>query len=362
MVVGGVRAVAERRPLEVVAEVVGVGEEVEERSKLSVPVKFANVIGIVPLRLRQPIAKLLGMFPDKRLWDRSRYLREAMSPNEGGIVPVKLFADIIKSVKPGKEVAMSSGMLPEIKPDSILRQSELFSGVEELKELLNGPCFQLSDGNAIPQYVLGGSCLPLLPWLLMPFGGSGENRTTVTSSAAAYNSVHGSGMELVGKAFGRVRAEWQLLSRPWKEECIELFPVVVVTCCLLHNFLIKCSEALPDVNLGHSSNHDLPLFEGEEDDSAHGNTGIRNALALYLSRSFHPFGQLNIPDVGWAEASRTNEAKKRGEGQGAPGGWLEGTITGERDRLANFEEEPGTSPTLSRFREPDEEELLDAAV
>ncbi|KAK3006057.1 hypothetical protein RJ639_016675 [Escallonia herrerae] len=90
------------------------------------------------------------------------------------------------------------------KPDSILRQSELFSGVEELKELLNGPCFQLSDGNAIPQYVLGGSCLPLLPWLLMPFGGSGESRTNVSWSEAAYNSVHGHGMELAGKAFGRV--------------------------------------------------------------------------------------------------------------------------------------------------------------
>ncbi|KAK3002207.1 hypothetical protein RJ639_021208 [Escallonia herrerae] len=181
----------------------------------------------------------------------------------------------------GRFLDVSAGWPDTVKPDSILRQSELFSGVEELRELLNGPCFQLSDGNAIPQYVLGGSCLPLLPWLLTPFGGSNESRSTVRSSEAAYNSVHGRGMELAGKAFGRVRVEWQLLSRPWKEECIESFPFVVVTCCLLHNFLIKCSEALPDVNLGLSSNHDLPLFEGEVDDSAH---GIRNALALHLSR------------------------------------------------------------------------------
>ncbi|KAK2983023.1 hypothetical protein RJ640_001106, partial [Escallonia rubra] len=44
---------------------------------------------------------------------------------------------------------------------------------------------------------------------------------------------------------------------------------------------IDSSEALPDVNPGHSSNHDPPFFEGEVDDSAR---GIRNALALHLSR------------------------------------------------------------------------------
>ncbi|KAK3002590.1 hypothetical protein RJ639_020825 [Escallonia herrerae] len=65
-------------------------------------------------RERQPIAKLSGMLPDKRLWDRSRCTREAMSPNEEGIAPVKLFLDIVKTLKPGKKVPMSSGMLPEI--------------------------------------------------------------------------------------------------------------------------------------------------------------------------------------------------------------------------------------------------------
>ncbi|GFS35716.1 hypothetical protein Acr_00g0041720 [Actinidia rufa] len=160
-----------------------------------------------------------------------------------------------------------------------LHQSRLFSGVEESRELLNGPCFELGDGNSIPQYILGESCFPLLPWLLTPYV---DHRNGLNSSEWAFNSVHRQGMELVGMAFGRVRARWKLLSKNWKEECIEAFPFVIVTCCLLHNFLIKCSEAMPDVNVEYySREQELPPFEGEVDENGR---RTRDALALHLNR------------------------------------------------------------------------------
>uniref|UniRef100_A0A5B7BR29 DDE Tnp4 domain-containing protein n=1 Tax=Davidia involucrata TaxID=16924 RepID=A0A5B7BR29_DAVIN len=180
----------------------------------------------------------------------------------------------------GRFLDVSAGWPSTMKSETILRQSKLFLGVEESREFLNGPSFELSDGNSVPQYILGDSCFPLLPWLLTPFDKS-DDKNSLSSSERAFNSVHSRGMELVGTAFGRVRARWQLLSKRWKEECIESFPFVIITCCLLHNFLIKCSEALLDENVGYSRYQEIPVFEGERDESGQ---RTRVALALHLNR------------------------------------------------------------------------------
>lgn len=181
----------------------------------------------------------------------------------------------------GRFLDVSAGWPSTMSPETMLRQSRLFSGVEESRELLDGPCFELSDGNSIPQYIMGDYCFPLLPWLLTPFVKS-ECSNGLNSSEGAFNSVHREAMELVGTAFGRVRARWKLVSQRWKEECIESFPFIIVTCCLLHNFLIKCSEALPDVNVGDSEDQEvMNAFEGEVDDDG---VRIRDALALHLYR------------------------------------------------------------------------------
>ncbi|GMP60268.1 hypothetical protein CsSME_00023202 [Camellia sinensis var. sinensis] len=180
----------------------------------------------------------------------------------------------------GRFLDVSAGWPSTMKPETILRQSKLFSGVEDSRELLNGLAFELSDGISIPQYILGDSCFPLLPWLLTPFVES-DDKNGLNSSERAFNSVHCRGMELAVTAFGRVRARWQLLLNRWKEECIESFPFIIVTCCLLHNFLIKCSEALPDENVGYSRDQVLPPFEGELDENGQ---KIRNALASHLNR------------------------------------------------------------------------------
>ncbi|XP_057961916.1 protein ANTAGONIST OF LIKE HETEROCHROMATIN PROTEIN 1 isoform X2 [Malania oleifera] len=182
----------------------------------------------------------------------------------------------------GRFLDVSAGWPSTMKPEAILRQTKLFLGVEETRDLLDGPSFELSDGSSVSQYILGDSCFPLLPWLLTPFTRSGE-RGSLSSSERAFNSVHSRGMGLVATAFGRLRARWQLLSKRWKEECLDFFPFVIVTGCLLHNFLIKCSEPLPYEFLGQLKEQNLPVFEGEVNESGR---RIRDALALHLSREF----------------------------------------------------------------------------
>lgn len=185
----------------------------------------------------------------------------------------------------GRFLDVSAGWPCTMRPETILRQSRLFLGVEESKELLQGPSYKLSDGRLIPQYVLGDSCFPLLPWLLTPYNRVNEE-DSFGSAERAFNCAHGRAMGLFGDAFGRLRARWQLLSvsKKWKQECAEYLPFVIVTGCLLHNFLIKCNEPVPEDKGGLScvgKEGGVPAFDGVGDESA---VRIRDALALHLSR------------------------------------------------------------------------------
>lgn len=210
---------------------------------------------------------------------------------ENGSVMVQALVD-----SEGRFLDVSAGWPNTMKPELILRQSELFSAIEESRELLNGPSYELNDGSSIPQYILGESCFPLLPWLITPYTKSvdgeedgdednededGDGCLNLSSSKQAFNSVHNRGMELLDTAFGRLRARWRILSKEWKEESIESFPYVVVTCCLLHNFLIKSNEEFPDEDSDYMRNHDLSDYEGEGDETGE---RIRSAIASDLSR------------------------------------------------------------------------------
>ncbi|XP_050380697.1 protein ALP1-like [Argentina anserina] len=182
----------------------------------------------------------------------------------------------------GRFLDVSAGWPSTVKPEAIFRQSKLYLGVEESRELLNGPAHELGDGIALPQYILGESCFPLLPWLLTPYVRSNEEEESFGASEKAFNAVHSRAVGLVGTAFARVRARWGLLSREWKEECREFLPFVVVTGCLLNNFLMKCSEPLPDVNAESLRKEEgVQVCEGQMDESGE---RIRDALAAHLSR------------------------------------------------------------------------------
>ncbi|XP_061350862.1 protein ALP1-like [Gastrolobium bilobum] len=183
----------------------------------------------------------------------------------------------------GRFLDVSAGWPSTMKPDTVLYQSKLYIGVENSKELLQGPSYKLSDDSLIPQYVLGDSCFPLLPWLLTPYNRVNEE-DSFGSVERAFNCAHSHAMGLVGDAFGRLRARWQLLSfsRKWKQECVEFLPFVIVTGCLLHNFLVKCNEPLPDKGVSCVEKEgDLHAFDGMREESA---LKIRDALALHLSR------------------------------------------------------------------------------
>ncbi|KAL6549636.1 hypothetical protein OROHE_008367 [Orobanche hederae] len=180
----------------------------------------------------------------------------------------------------GRFLDVSAGWPGSNNPECVLKLSKLFSGVEGSKDHLNGPCLELQSGISIPPYILGNSCYPLLPWLLTPFI-ENENHKELSFSEMAFNEVHRRGMELFGMAFANVKKRWKLVGKKWTEQCREAFPFVIVACCLLHNFLIKCSEALPDENPEGYTDVEFPVFDGEDNESG---KRIRDALASHLGR------------------------------------------------------------------------------
>ncbi|XP_058111435.1 protein ALP1-like [Magnolia sinica] len=181
----------------------------------------------------------------------------------------------------GRFLDVSAGWPGSMPPDTILRQTNLFSRVEESKEMLNGPTFELAGGNSIRQYVLGDSCCPLLPWLLTPYRQTGLNEN---DSRQVFNSVHGRGMALVNNAFGRVLARWRLLSARWKQDSVEFFPFIIISGCLLHNFLIKCGEPTTD-EIGDYLREQR--FQEHEEGENEGGKSVRDVLASHLSLVSH---------------------------------------------------------------------------
>jgi hypothetical protein len=85
---------------------------------------------------------------------------------------------------------------------------------------------------------------------------------------------------VVKNAFGHVRARWRLLDESWKGECQEALPYVVVAGCLLHNFLNKCGEPMPEEIQGNSDADEFGDFEGDKDMEGE---RIRDVLAAHLS-------------------------------------------------------------------------------
>ncbi|CAK8563503.1 unnamed protein product [Lathyrus sativus] len=184
----------------------------------------------------------------------------------------------------GRFLDVSSGWPSSMKPETILQESKLYHDIEESRDLLQGSSYKLSDGSLIPQYILGDSCFPLLSWLLTPYNRVNEE-DSFSSAENAFNCAHNRAMGLFGDAIGRLRTRWQLLSdsRKWKRDCVEYLPFVIVTSCLLHNFLIKCNDPLLREKNGScvEKEGDFVVSEGVVDEGA---VRIRDALALHLSR------------------------------------------------------------------------------
>lgn len=151
-------------------------------------------------------------------------------PGRGGPIVVQALVD-----SEGRFLDVSAGWPASASPSTVLLLSKLYSRFEDESLVL---------GSEPPVYVIGGSCCPLLRWLIVPFPG-GDDGAGDDAANRMFNSVHRKGMSLVGAAFASVERRWRLLAADWKEGSLEMLPTVLMACCLLHNFANKCGDVLP---------------------------------------------------------------------------------------------------------------------
>lgn len=151
-------------------------------------------------------------------------------PGKGGPIVAQALVD-----SEGRFLDVSAGWPASASPSTVLRLSKLYSHFEDES---------LVFGSEPPAYVIGGSCCPLLRWLIVPFPG-GDDGAGDDAAKRMFNSVHWKGMSLVGAAFASVERRWRLLAADWKEGSLEMLPTVLMACCLLHNFAHKCGDVLP---------------------------------------------------------------------------------------------------------------------
>ncbi|XP_025825078.1 protein ALP1-like [Panicum hallii] len=175
----------------------------------------------------------------------------------------------------GRFLDVSIGWDPEMAPAEILPRTKLYTSQSIL--LANAPHGELIGGS-VPRYFLGPACCPLLPWLVAPY--KHVDPTGDLRKESIFNHVHAHGLQVVKNAFGHVRARWRLLDESWKGECQEALPYVVVAGCLLHNFLNKCGEPMPEEIQGNSDADEFGDFEGDKDMEGE---RIRDVLAAHLS-------------------------------------------------------------------------------
>lgn len=130
----------------------------------------------------------------------------------------------------------------------VLKSSTLYKDIES-KKLLNSHPIDINSV-AIPQYIVGDTGYPLLPWLVVPFldpmpGSSEEN----------FNSTHKLMRISALKSIASLK-NWGVLSRPIEAE-FKTAVAYIGACSILHNCLLLRDDysALCD-ELGDYSLHD----------------------------------------------------------------------------------------------------------
>ena len=107
----------------------------------------------------------------------------------------------------------------------------------------------------------------------------------MSSDVKYYNYRLSRARIVVENAFGRLKARWRQLLKQ-NDMSIENVPMVVTTCCILHNMCEKQGDAfdsdwLSDIDISNKGTNELQQAI-QDNDSKNTFSNIRNALIKYF--------------------------------------------------------------------------------
>ncbi|KAL6880140.1 hypothetical protein ACP4OV_011705 [Aristida adscensionis] len=126
-----------------------------------------------------------------------------------------------------------------------------FSKLCEAGKRLDGPVRISTENAEIREFIAGGSCYPLLSWLMTPYEGG-----NLSAPMLNFNARQKAAKMLGKRALARLKGSWKILHKVmWRPDMNKL-PSLILVCCLLHNILIDCKDKLlPTVEL--PEDHDV---------------------------------------------------------------------------------------------------------
>ncbi|XP_051134202.1 protein ALP1-like [Andrographis paniculata] len=161
---------------------------------------------------------------------------------------------------------------------SVLQSSNFFKQCQKGEKLNSSKtCFPDDTATEIPEYIVGNSGFPLLPWLMTPY-----QKKDLSETESDFNKRLLATHAVARRALAMLKDVWKMIQRDmWRPDKHKL-PRFILACCILHNIVIDMEDELLD-DVPISLYHDRGYRQDVCDSVDKIGSILRDKLCMYIS-------------------------------------------------------------------------------